>query len=59
MGVSEDIMEVSPENEFRVCPSCGYEYGFHVSFLRDEGKYRIILICPQCGARYYTGWNVG
>jgi len=57
MSVSEEIKELPQGDEFRVCPSCGYEYGFHVSFLRDGEGYRIVLVCPECGARYYTGWN--
>jgi uncharacterized protein (UPF0212 family) len=44
--------------EFRVCPQCGYELGFHSSFLRAEEGYRIILICPECGARYDVGWRM-
>ncbi len=45
-------------DEFRICPACGYELGFHSSFLRCEEGYRIILICPDCGARYDVGWRM-
>ena len=43
--------------EFRVCPSCGYERGFHV-FLRAgrEGRTAIGLVCPGCGQSYDAGW---
>lgn len=44
--------------EFRVCISCGYERGFHVSFRRTTGKVGIILICPQCGQSYDLGWLI-
>ena len=51
--VSKDIEQVEMKDEFRVCPSCGYESGFHASFIAaDEGKLRLVLICPSCGARY-------
>ena len=54
------------EGEFRVCPNCGYERGFHTSYLDlAAGKpvpvkttsklYRVILICPNCGARFDVG----
>ncbi len=57
MGV-KDIEKIGVDVEFRVCPSCGYELGFHISFLSDGDRFKIILICPNCGARYDTGWNV-
>lgn len=55
--VSEEIKQVEPEGEFRICPACGYERGFHVSFLRDDDEHRIVLICPNCGARRDVGWR--
>jgi len=55
--VEEEIKEVEAGEEFRVCPACGYERGFHVSFLRDGADYRIVLICPNCGARYDVRWR--
>jgi hypothetical protein len=69
MPVQNEITTTNVEGEFRVCPACGYDYGFHTSFLRvDAGKnspvkstrevYRVILICPECGARYDVGWRV-
>jgi transcription elongation factor Elf1 len=58
MKVSEEIKKVELGEEFRICPSCGYELGFHSSFLRSEEGYRIVLICPNCGARYDVGWTI-
>ncbi|HHT9130831.1 MAG TPA: hypothetical protein ACFYEC_08220 [Candidatus Brocadiaceae bacterium] len=50
---------VSIEKEFHVCPQCGYEDGFHTSFLRIKKETcKIILICPSCHARYDPGWIV-
>jgi hypothetical protein len=56
MKAFEEIIKIGLEEEFRICPQCGYELGFHGSFLRAEECYRIILICPECGARYDVGW---
>jgi hypothetical protein len=63
-----EIQCIKTEGEFRICPSCGYEYGFHTSFLSITGKsdpvkstakvFRVILICPECGARYDLGSKV-
>ena len=54
-------------DELHICPKCGYKDGFHVSFVRvntggtpkkaPEAPYRVILICPECGARYDAGWT--
>ncbi len=60
MTVSEEIKKVKLEQEFRVCPTCGYERGFHVSLLRSESEgvhYKIVLICPNCGSRFDGGWE--
>jgi hypothetical protein len=55
--VEEEIRRAEAGEEFRVCAACGYERGFHVSFLRDGADYKIVLICPNCGARYDVGWR--
>jgi uncharacterized Zn finger protein len=58
MNVSEDIKKINLDEEFRVCPQCSYGLGFHSSLVRSEKGYRIILICPDCGARYDVGWKM-
>jgi ssDNA-binding Zn-finger/Zn-ribbon topoisomerase 1 len=42
--------------EFRVCPECEYQRGFHVFFRKVKGRIRIGLICPKCGQSYTVGW---
>lgn len=54
-----DIIEKNVENEFSVCDVCGYKLGFHVSFEKKDQKHRVILICPQCGAKFNIHWDVG
>jgi uncharacterized protein with PIN domain len=70
MPVLHEIKNIKIDDELRVCPECGYEFGFHTTFLKlDAGKnpavikstrevYRVILLCPECGARYDVGWRV-
>lgn len=65
----KEITRLSPGTGLHTCPACGYTLGFHTSFVsagtgRDtsiqpspEG-YRVILICPECGARYDVGWRI-
>jgi uncharacterized protein with PIN domain len=58
MKASLEITKIELAEEFRICPQCGYELGFHSSFLQSVEGYRIILICPECGARYDVGWRM-
>jgi predicted RNA-binding Zn-ribbon protein involved in translation (DUF1610 family) len=65
-----EIKNIKVDDELRVCPACGYEFGFHTSFLKlNAGKnppvikstrdvYMVIILCPECGARYDAGWRV-
>lgn len=50
-----EIIRVDVGGEFRVCPACGYERGFHISFRTTEAGLGVVLICPNCGARYDVG----
>jgi uncharacterized Zn finger protein len=46
--VDYKIINVTMENEFKVCPSCGYKDGFH-SMLKKEGDLtKWLFICPSC-----------
>ena len=59
MSVAPEIKQIELEDEFRACPVCNYDMGFHVSFNRKSGQqFDIILICPQCGARFAINWDV-
>ena len=69
MAVSEDVRRVRIGKEFHICPNCGYEKGFHVSFRNMNAfpdrpikttreMFSVILICPNCGTRYDTGWKI-
>jgi hypothetical protein len=63
-----EIIMLTPGTELHICPSCGYALGFHTSFLNAASRdnpikstrevYRVILICPECGARYDVGWRI-
>lgn len=41
--------------EFRICPVCNYERGFHSSFKKEDNKIKVIFICPNCGSSFDLG----
>lgn len=53
-----EVIEKKIEEEFHVCDTCGYDKGFHVSFVKRDRSFEIILICPQCGQRFKIKWGV-
>jgi uncharacterized protein with PIN domain len=65
-----EIRHLKIGTELKACHACGYQLGFHTSFLNSNAGnasvpirstrevYRVILICPECGARYDVGWKV-
>jgi hypothetical protein len=53
-----DIRDRKIEDAFYECDECKYDRGFHSSFLKDISKYRVILICPECGTKYDVGWKI-
>jgi len=60
MALSPEIRRSDPGDDFHRCPNCGYSRGFHCSFARaaeGSARYRIILICPECGTRFQIGWS--
>ena len=46
------------EKEFYICDNCGYNKGFHVSFIKQGEHFEIVLICPECGQKYKINWKV-
>jgi len=53
-----DTIEKDIYKEFHVCDKCSYERGFHVSFVKREETFEIVLICPNCGQSYKVKWDV-
>ena len=59
MTVAEKVHSIQVSDEFRTCTVCGYDHGFHVSFRKEPNKsVSIVLICPECGARFDVNWDV-
>ncbi len=49
-----NITSIHVEESLTVCPSCKYDKGFHVGFLRqkDGSALPLVLICPNCGEKF-------
>lgn len=45
------------EDEFKVCPKCGYADGFHTMLKRAKDKVKWLFICPSCHAVYDMGFK--
>jgi len=43
-----EIIKVAMEDEFKICPSCGYKDGFHSMLKNEEGHTKWLFICPAC-----------
>jgi hypothetical protein len=53
-----EIIIVEMEEEFKVCPSCGYKDGFHSMFKREENITKWLFICPSCHAVFDLAYTV-
>jgi len=56
--VEEDIKQLPIKGRTYICPVCSYKDGFHVSFSSNVDKLKIILICPDCHARFDPNWVI-
>ena len=57
--MEQAINVVKMDEEFRVCPSCGYRDGFHSMFKKDNDITRWLLICPSCHDIFDIGNTIG
>lgn len=46
----QEVHNIIMEKDFKVCPVCGYEDGFHSMFEREDerGGLSWKFICPDC-----------
>ena len=56
MTTEVEIIEM--EDEFKVCPSCGYEDGFHSMFKKESYTTKWLFICPSCHKVFDIGLTV-
>jgi hypothetical protein len=53
--MEQDVQKIEMQDEFRVCPACGYQDGFHSLFRRQGKGIRWLLICPSCHKLFDIG----
>lgn len=56
--MDDKIHKLTVDNEFKVCPLCGYKDGFHSSFKKQQGVTRWLFVCPSCHAVFDIGHTV-
>jgi transposase-like protein len=53
-----EIINLKWEDEFKVCPSCGYRDGFHSMFKKENDGTKWLFICPSCHSVFDIGYTV-
>jgi hypothetical protein len=56
--MENEINVLKMKEDFRVCPSCGYEDGFHSGFKREGNTTKWLFICPSCHEVFDIGFTV-
>lgn len=53
-----EVQRVTVEDEFKVCPTCGYEDGFHSMLKKGRDRFKWLFICPACHAVFDVSYAV-
>lgn len=53
-----EIKHVEMEEEFKICPVCGYKDGFHSMFKSEGSTIKWLFICPSCHEIFDIGFTV-
>ena len=53
-----DVRKIEMKDEFKVCPACGYEDGFHSMFKKEGNVTKWLFICPACHVVFDIGFTV-
>ena len=53
-----EVKKVTMDNEFKICPSCGYKDGFHSMFTKEADITKWFFICPSCHSVFDIGFTV-
>lgn len=53
------IQPVPVEDEFKICPECGYKDGFHSMFKKEGNIFKWLFICPSCHSVFDIGLTAG
>jgi len=53
-----EIMQYEFKENFKKCPICQYEDGFHSMFQREGDQVKWLFICPSCHQVFDVGLTV-
>ena len=53
-----EVKDIKIDDEFKICPSCGYEDGFHSMFKKEGDSTKWLFICPSCHIVFDIGFTV-
>ena len=53
--MKKSITEITFEEEFRICPVCGYQDGFHSMLKQGKDYIQWLFICPSCHETFDIG----
>jgi len=53
-----DVKNAAFDEEFKICPECGYTDGFHSMFRKEAGTTKWLFICPSCHNVFDIGFTV-
>ena len=56
--MDDKIHKLTVDNEFKVCPLCGYKDGFHSAFKKEQEVTKWLFVCPSCHATFDIGYTV-
>ena len=58
--MSDEVEFVKVAKTFKICPSCGYQDGFHSMFekIEDKNEFSWRFICPSCHKIFDIGLKV-
>lgn len=56
--MADKIHSIKIQDEFRICPICGYKDGFHTMLKQDKEHMKWLFICPSCHGLFDIGYTV-
>ena len=56
--MADKIHKLTIDDEFRVCPLCGYKDGFHTFLKKELEATRWLFVCPSYHAVFDVGYTV-
>jgi len=56
--MNDKINSIVFEEEFRICPECGYKDGFHTMLKQSHDRVKWLFICPSCHEIFDIGYTI-